>query len=106
MAMRYFVAVLLVSLGFTSNARSDDAGAALFKKVTTAAQACASTKVGTEVTFCWIKATPKKCEPQIINYLSSENKYEASHAWYICVASCASAGFWANRFGECSREVQ
>lgn len=108
MALRNnLIAAFFLSLGIASNAQSDDDGTALFWKVTEAAQECvASTNNGTDAASCYIKATPKKCQQQVITFLSSTNKNDARRAWYFCVASCASSGFWSNRFGECSREVR
>lgn len=107
MILKNLIAASFLSFCIAPNAYSNDDGAALFKKVTTAAQACAeSNKGSSEATFCWIKATPKKCEPHVTTYISSMNKSDAMRAWYICVASCASSGFWSNHFGECSRDIK
>jgi hypothetical protein len=97
---------LLLLLGYAAFAYSGDRGEQLFYKVLARAQECNANKSGSEVSSCMIKATPKKCQPQMIYFLSREDKDEARRALYFCVASCADAGFWSTRFGECSRELK
>jgi hypothetical protein len=98
--------VLLLLLGYGAFAHSEDRGKQLFDEVVGKAKECAAGKSGSEVSNCYIRATPKKCQPHVINLLSREEKDEARRAWYLCIASCADAGFWSANFGECSRELK
>ena len=107
MIINNYVAIFLLSLGLVSVAHSEEEGADLFKQVTKTAKKCAaSVQSNTQAASCYIKATPKKCQQEVINYLSSSEKDDAVRAWYFCVSTCAGASFWSRNFGECSRESQ
>ena len=100
----FFVLILL--LGYSAFAHPEDRGKQFFDEVIGKAKECSAGKSGSEVSNCFIRATPKKCQPHVIDLLSREEKGEAKRAWYLCVASCTDAGFWSANFGECSRELK
>jgi len=98
--------VLLLLIVCSAFAHSEDSGKQLFEEVITKAKECANGKSNLEGTTCFIKATPKKCKPYMIEMLSREEKGEARRALYFCIASCVDAGFFSVHFGECSRELK
>jgi hypothetical protein len=100
------VALLLLLLGYSAVAHSDDRGWQLWKEVIDKAVECATDKAGSEFYTCYINATPKKCQPYVIDYISGGKTEEAKRAWCLCVASCANVGFWSEHFGECSRQLK
>jgi hypothetical protein len=52
--------------------------------------------------LCFLKSTPKKCQSFVYDALfGSGNKRQ----WYLCVISCADAGWYSRTFGECSRDL-
>lgn len=85
-------------------ATAQDKGLELFQTVMENAKRCAAGKSGSEVSSCYVKATPAKCESQVYEYLARRGD-RPQHAWYFCVASCADAGFWSQSFGDCAREI-
>jgi hypothetical protein len=72
MNFRIVVFVLFLLIGYGAFAHSEDRGKQLFDKVVGSAKECAAGKSGSEVTTCYIKATPKKCQQHVINLLSRE----------------------------------
>jgi len=101
-----FAAVMMI--GFLPiTATAQDKGLELHQTVIENAQRCAADKSGSEVISCYVKATPAKCESQVFQYFArrGDDKSEAGHAWRICVASCADAGFWSRSFGDCARDI-
>lgn len=109
MIQKSLIAALILLLGIVSNAYPEDDGSILLNNVFKAAGKClASSKVGQglDSAFCLMKATPKRCQAQATAYIVSGGRGGAISALYICVAYCASSGYWSNHFGECSREIQ
>ena len=66
------------------------------------ARSCVTAKEFSPVALCFLKSTPKKCQPLVYDaLLGSGNKQQ----WYLCVISCGDAGWYSRTFGECSREL-
>ena len=66
------------------------------------ARSCVTAKEFSPVALCFLKSTPKKCQPLVYDaLLGSRNKQQ----WYLCVISCGDAGWYSRTFGECSREL-
>jgi hypothetical protein len=68
------------------------------RKVVKAAQSCVKKRESSPI-VCWIKATPRKCQP--LAYGLMDTTFE----WAVCVRSCATAGVWESQFGDCKREI-
>ena len=86
----------------------EDLGLALNREVVAVGRQCAQGKSGSQVISCYVKASPRKCEPQVYEAFtkSDEAQSEARRAWAYCVASCIDAGFWSRSLGECTRELK
>ncbi|MDP1635500.1 MAG: hypothetical protein Q8L69_12570 [Gallionellaceae bacterium] len=99
-----FVSILLA---IALPALSEDKEQKLIADVFAKGKECAEGKSGTEVVSCYVKATPSKCQSQVYRVFSRfENKMEARRAWYLCISTCADAGFWSRKYGECARDFE
>ena len=66
------------------------------------ARSCVTAEEFSPSALCFLKSTPKKCQPLVYDaLLGSGNKQQ----WYLCVISCGDAGWYSRTFGECSREL-
>lgn len=92
----FVIVVLLIS--FSSLSHAENKGKQLFFEVIAKAKKCSEGKSGSARSNCFIEATPKKCQPLVINFLSREEKDEAKRAWFFCIASCGDAGVWSKTF--------
>jgi hypothetical protein len=103
------LASLLLSLLFIHQAiAAEDLGIAMYRQVVAVGLECARGKSGSQVVSCYVRASPKKCEPYVYPALVQQNdeRFTAQQAWAYCVASCLDASAWSSRFGECSRELK
>ena len=105
--IRYLVAVVMIAfLPISSSAQ--DKGPEFFQTVIKNAKGCKTGMSGSEVVYCYVKASPKKCESQVYEFFarSGDDKSQARRAWYFCVASCLNASFLSRSFGDCAREIK
>lgn len=84
-----------------------DQGQELSQAVQENVRSCTNDKSGPGTVACWVKASPRKCEPQVLEMLSGRGRAYAAgfRAWNVCVASCAQANVWSRTLGECAREI-
>lgn len=100
--------ILIGAIFFTISlpALPADKGQKLITDVIAKGKECAERKAGTEAISCYVKATPSKCESHVYQVFSQfENRAGALRAWYLCISTCADAGFWSRTYGECAREL-
>ena len=76
-------------------------GGELFQEVIKNAKQCRTDKSRQEIISCYVEATPAKCESQVYDWFARRNP----KAWFLCVESCADAGYWSRTFGGCARET-
>jgi len=75
----------------------------LLKEVFDNAKLCIVKKYENEPFLCYIKSSPKKCENDMMNYISSQMEFNVSNKLFLCVATCVDASIYSKTFGECSR---
>jgi len=84
-------------------ASAQDEGRELFRTVVDDAKRCLAGKSRTEQISCYVKASPAKCESHVYEWVARRGA-ASQRAWYLCVASCADAGFLSRSFGSCARD--
>lgn len=66
------------------------------------ARSCVKAKEFSLPALCFLKSTPEKCQPLVYDAVLGGGRKEK---WYLCVISCADAGWYSRIFGACSREL-
>ncbi len=66
------------------------------------ARSCAKAREFSPPVLCFLKSTPKKCHSVVYDALLGGGE---KRKWYLCVISCADAGWYSRTFGDCSRDL-
>lgn len=66
------------------------------------ARSCVKAREYSPPALCFLKSTPEKCQSLVYDALLGSGEKQQ---WYLCVISCASAGWYSRTFGECSRAL-
>jgi len=90
------------------SAFGNNEGKVLFDEVLSNAQNCAKVKTGSDFIQCYINATPKKCEKEMMDALATrgDEKSNVRRKLFMCISTCANASFFSRNWGECSRNIK